>query len=264
MQSASLIDLAALDPTIRMEVEGLIRRNEIWSKASSEKAEWNYLLKRGTDAEIITRAEGLDIWTDPSGAKNVPPITLANRYKDEREEYELFKYGRECPFDFHHPRRPVIMRGSVGGLIHSRRATKKGNSAYGFCSEMRRRFLSLYKVTIWDRNELNALNDHISAWRPKWAALSHKARGLEPIPNSWVGPDPIYDDRGYDCIVRGQMVHLSQAEYENIVALRKIIAKTEKLDMKVRKELARQHMRERMLRSEPAYRLRTSNEGSAA
>jgi hypothetical protein len=221
MQSTLTIDLAALSGEKLNELAAAIDR-EKWQRAVAGPAidPWADLLRDGTDEDIIAAAQ--------AEYKNAP-ITLANRYARVR-------WDQETGFGLGHARRPVFMNGARQLLIRRRCNTPGGSSPNGWASDVLARAVRMSKATILDSEEYSSFIEPL-IWK------MHDRYRLTSAFNDLryrVGG-------GWSCrtvLIGGRFVDLNASELSNVKALHAIIRKTNKLDH--RKEMARQHMNERL------------------
>jgi hypothetical protein len=225
MQSASLIDLDALPPDVRWQIEyalesGLNRHNK--------KAFWKCLVTEGSDREIIDAAQA-----EFCEARDVP-ITLANRYRPE----QIRRFQEICwQYTNGHPRRPVVMRGAKGALI-CQYSLSSSQAPNGWAENVFDRAVSSSKATILDRDESDAFLADLER------RIARKYPGVTDAFYRRVGLRVSENHEGATVLIRGKWRFLNRSEVSNVRALQGIIRKTNKLDRRL--ELAREHMRERL------------------
>ena len=223
MQSASLIDLAALDET---EARAALFAVEQIRARQTREDRWMQLVRDGTEREILDAAQ-----FEFSHPRRAIPITLANRYPDVRSECEIVYWAVGS-----HPRRPVIMRGSLGARL-ARHSTSASQCANGWAIELFDRAVRASRRTILEVDEYRDFQGRLID------RITSRHRSATHVARERTAARVNFHTRNH-VLIGGKFVWLSDRELENVHALHSIIRRSDKLERRV--ELAREHMRERL------------------
>lgn len=226
MPLASPIRLDRLSDWERIQAEQLVREMRARKR---EAAKLRKLLDHGSEAEIIAECRRRT-------HKKRTAYTLA-------QTYDVVGGGQEIPsFPRDHPRRPVLMLGSVAALIDSH-TNGSWLSANGWARHIFCRYVQMRKITILDMQEYSAFERGLThRLRAKYRLSYH----FDDYARLWVLSPRLYNNYQWQVLIGGKQCWLTQSEYENVSRLHKIIKKTD--DLQERYQLVRASSR---LRASP-------------
>lgn len=216
MQSASLIDMEALPPSVRSYVEYALAE-------AMERHERSQLREKAAE---FSDQQKLEI-----AQREFPdaPIGLSTWYKQVLwcQETGIFGFNGT---------RPVFLRGSREVRI---RLNSLSNhcSANGWAINVFWRAIRKSKLTALDYEEFEAAANQIR----------HKLRKRYRLTHAFDDQVTIWARCFREmAVIGGKKVYLSEGQLQHIRALRKIIVKADRLDEKMRRALVRQQMQERL------------------
>lgn len=220
MQSTS-IDLSGLSPTGRAKAISFI--NELFAQEEFDNGMMD-VLDNGTDAEIME-------WTMRNYfSAQKYAITVASVYDDDKDFRYSYDPVRElCPTlaRSRHPRRPMIMKGSLRVLCAKYCRTDGGSNSNGYAARVGMRYIRAYKFTFTDQVEFyRFLCDLTHRLCKKLnAKFDYVIKHIDRVSNH---------HRGDTLLVGGKFSYFNASETQNIKRLHNIIKKTEKLDERVK------------------------------
>ncbi len=211
-QSASLIDLDALDPGLAWKISRLIDEHR---RKSDEIEEVSRLLENRSDEEIIKYA---------TSKFNEVCVTQAKTYGNKGISSEQELTPPELRF---HPRRPVLMRSSKSvWFLRSDRRNKHPKRVF-------RRYFKFRKVPFLDlKGYQDFLNEYFSMLKGKnrypLCDLSYQKMILEYIPD-YGGLHPVF--------IEGEFNLVGIEQLDALKKFNSLISKAERLEMKADKIL---------------------------
>lgn len=210
-------------------VEDALRHARWRANELRERERWRELIMTGTDQEIISRGQEY--------AKS-SAVVLAQTYGDVHTWQELVAWA-----DFSNPRRPVLMRGSKEHLIRAN-GNSNHRSPNGWVAEIFKRCVRLAKITAFTLDDFESQTRPILKRLHERYCLSHHYRHRMPLPPGEGPYSPLWTGEPCIAYVSGKPALLNKSERSNIIALRQIIERTDKLDDRL--AAAKLHWHERM------------------